>query len=163
MGHYISGIVAPLSLLREFSIKKALHPPAHLHEELGFLPLSDSHLDTLFPEQGGFDEGMLYLSAALIETLLELSHKAPLAYIETNYVGGTGSQAATMYTEGRCLMKPENTEVGSLTKSRNGPISEALRRLGIVRGPGDYDEFDTVGLGRFRRNEDWMEAAHHAL
>jgi hypothetical protein len=159
MGHCISGIIAPLSLLREFSLKKALHPPTHVYEELGFLPLSDSHLDALFPEQGEFDGEMLYLSAALLETLLELSHKAPLAYIETDYFGGTGSQGATAYAEGRCLMKPESTEVRSLGESRNGPISEALRRVGVVRGPGDYDEFDTVGLGRFRHNEDWIESA----
>lgn len=162
MGHYISGIIAPLSLLREFSLGKALHPPTHLYEELGFLPLSDSHLDTLFPVQGKFDDGLVYLSAALIETLLELSHKAPLAYIETEYHGGTGRQGATAYAEGVCLMAPESTGVGSLARSLDGPISEALRRLGVVRRPGERDEFETVGLGRFRSNDDLIEAASHA-
>ena len=162
MGHYISGIIAPISLLREFSVEKALHMPTHLYADFGFLPLSDSHLDALFPEQGGFDSEMTYLSTALRKTLEVLSEKATVAYIETAYLGGTGSQGAAAFASGQCLMESEGTEVGSLSKSVGGPISKALRLLGVVRGANDRDEFATTGLGRHRNNDDWIEAAGHA-
>ncbi|MGI8333634.1 hypothetical protein ACRYCC_27105 [Actinomadura scrupuli] len=36
------------------------------------------------------------------------------------------------------------------------PISQALRRLGVTKG-NHHDEFDAVGLGRYRRTEAWLK------
>ncbi|MFJ8909918.1 hypothetical protein [Amycolatopsis sp. NPDC102389] len=35
--------------------------------------------------------------------------------------------------------------------------AEALRRLGVLKGD-HFDEFDAVGLGRHRNNDDWLSA-----
>jgi hypothetical protein len=39
----------------------------------------------------------------------------------------------------------------------NGPINAALRILG-VEAKGGEDEFDTLGLSRFRDDFDWIES-----
>jgi hypothetical protein len=37
-----------------------------------------------------------------------------------------------------------------------GAINRAFRHLGVARG-SEIDEFEAVGIGRFRSNEDWIE------
>ncbi len=154
MSHYITGILSDLPRLRRFSSENGLHSPAPLIEDLGFLPLSDGHLDSLFPEQGDFDPAMTYVSTALRAALAELSKGGVLAFIETEYWGGDGTQGATAYRDGVCIMEPQAEGLG--------PISHALGLLGYRAAEGKSDEFETVGLGRFRNNEDWIEFAESA-
>lgn len=151
MGHYISGIVAKSDALREFASSRNLHPAASLACGLAFLPLSDEHLDALFPDQGQFDDSMTYLSEALKEALTEFSAGVPVAYIETEYFGGQGAQGATVYDRGHCVFGPITNEVGA--------ISDAMRLLGVTVAPGQHDEFEAAGFCRHRNNEDWIEEA----
>ena len=70
-----------------------------------------------------------------------------LAYVETEYFGGTGGQSAMAFANGR--------EVMPLEQSRGvGAINAALRRIGVLREAGK-DEFDTIGLGDRRSMEDY--------
>jgi hypothetical protein len=73
-----------------------------------------------------------------------------VAYVETEYFGGEGTQAATVWDRGATIFGPAEAEAG--------PINQALRRLGVERTAGE-DEFDKVGLGRHRRNEDWIKGS----
>ena len=70
-----------------------------------------------------------------------------LAYVKTEYWGGQGEQSAVAFVDGREAMAPQRSRGGG------GPINQALRRIGVVRG-GD-DEFDTVGLGERRSMNDY--------
>lgn len=70
-----------------------------------------------------------------------------LAYVETEYFGGTGGQSAMAYVDGRVKMEPARAEWA-------GPINQALRRIGVVP-EGEKDAFDTIGLGERRRMEDY--------
>lgn len=70
-----------------------------------------------------------------------------LAYVETEYFGGQGEQSAMAFVDGREAMAPQRSRGGG------GPINQALRRIGVVRGADD--EFDTVGLGERRSMEDY--------
>ena len=149
MGHNISGIIGPVDELIRFSRDSSLHPPARLTGDLGFLPLSDEHLDYLFPEQGDFDHEMTYLSAALKNALRDLTGDSVMAYIETDFFGGQGEEAAVVYNRGECVYGPHRAPVG--------PISQALALLGVVAHPTHHDAFETAGLGRHRSNEDWIE------
>jgi hypothetical protein len=151
MGHFISGIVADFSSLKAFATSHNLHVPARLVGDLGFLPLSDDHLDSLYPTQGDFDPSMTYLSASLKNTISELSADGPVAFVETEYFGGDGAQGATVYDQGRCVM-PAVTE-------ESGPISRAMSLLGVTKLSGHTDEFQSAGFGRHRNNEDWIEEA----
>ena len=151
MGHYISGIVAKVDSVREFASSARLHPPALLTNGLGFLPLSDDHLDSLFTVQGPFDNSMTYMSDALKTALSEMSAGGPVAFIETEYFGGQGAQGATVYDHGQCVFGPITNDAGA--------ISAAMKLLGVTAAPGQHDEFEAVGFCRHRNNEDWIDEA----
>jgi hypothetical protein len=80
------------------------------------------------------------------------------AYIEAEFFGGAGMQAAFVWEEGRMAFGPEIS---------GGAINAALRQLGIqdeatatLHGlplmPGK-DPFDMTGLGRHRSVEGWLK------
>ncbi len=70
-----------------------------------------------------------------------------LAYVETEYFGGTGGQAATAFVDGHEVVAPQ-------TAKGSGPINQALRRIGVTRTAAN-DEFDTIGLGERRTMTDY--------
>ncbi|MEM0961224.1 MAG: hypothetical protein AAGK21_01630 [Bacteroidota bacterium] len=75
-----------------------------------------------------------------LATIIRLVADVPeptFALLVTNYFGGIGGQAAAAYQGDRWLTEGEDS------------INAALRALG-VRPEDGKDEFDTVGLGRFR-------------
>jgi hypothetical protein len=71
-----------------------------------------------------------------------------LAYIETEYFGGTGGQSAVAYADGKEAFAPERSQGAA------GPINFALRAIGVTKADGK-DEFDTIGLGERRTMEDY--------
>lgn len=153
MAHFISGIIGPFQPLREFASDSALHTPTRLRGgTLGFLPLSDEHLDNLFPSQGEWANSMMYLSCALKSTLAQLSSTCCIAYVETEYFGGDGTQGATVYKHGHCILEPVTAE--------SHVISQALKLLGVTVRPDQADEFEAVGLHCYRSNDDWIAGPH---
>jgi hypothetical protein len=70
-----------------------------------------------------------------------LSDAGPVAWVEAEYFGGVGEQHAVVWRHG------VGEEVGT--------INAALQALGVRRS-GDHDEFDTLGLGRYRATADWI-------
>ncbi|MBI2685079.1 MAG: hypothetical protein HYX27_02095 [Acidobacteria bacterium] len=79
----------------------------------------------------------------------ELSFAASVACITAEFCGGAGAQTATLYVSGR-----------EQTKFETGyqAINDAPHALGITAEP-PKDAFDTLGLGRYRRTEDWLREA----
>lgn len=69
------------------------------------------------------------------------------ALVETDYFGGCGTQSATLVIDGKI------TEVAS----KDSPINEALRKIGVVC-KNNLDEFDTIGLGYYRTENDILES-----
>lgn len=92
----------------------------------------------------GLDVSPLGLSEALA---LATAKGGGLAYVETEYFGGTGEQAATAFIDGREAFAPQNAKGA-------GPINQALRRIGVMRTDAN-DEFDTIGLGERRTMTDY--------
>lgn len=70
-----------------------------------------------------------------------------LAYVETEYFGGTGGQSAMAYADGLAKMEPARAQW-------TGPINQALRRIGVAP-EGEKDAFDTIGLGERRQMDDY--------
>ena len=68
------------------------------------------------------------------------------AYIEAEYFGGEGGQAAAFYRVG--------VQQGEINFSGSA-INEVLRSLGVV-AKAPYDEFDSIGLGRERNTNTWQ-------
>lgn len=153
MGHSIFGIIGPAQLVTEYAATHELHAPTPLKKkDLVFLPLSDEHLDDLFPDPSVHDDELIYLCSGIKDALSELSQKGTVAWIETTYIGGFGEQGATVYQNGRCIMPP--------TVAFRGPISHALQLMGVSKDADDIDEFAAVGLCELRENDDWIAAAN---
>jgi hypothetical protein len=84
------------------------------------------------------------LDAALAEAT---AAGGALAYVETEYFGGTGGQSAMAYADGLAKMEPARAQW-------TGPINQALRRIGVAP-EGEKDAFDTIGLGERRQMDDY--------
>jgi hypothetical protein len=90
------------------------------------------------------DAAPLGLGAALA---IATTKGGALAYIETEFFGGTGGQSAMAIVDGRERMAPQQAK-------GIGPINQALRVIG-VKHAADLDEFDTLGLGERRSMSDY--------
>ncbi len=84
-----------------------------------------------------------------LEAAMEVATRGggALAYVETDYWGGSGGQSAVAYVDGRVAVHPYRS------KGAGGPINSALRAIGVARGADD--EFDTIGLGERRTMTDY--------
>ncbi|MEB3042561.1 hypothetical protein [Rhizobium mulingense] len=119
---------------------------------LEIAPLGDRQLERLTKlRPGAYRDGFRSLSAALEQPLATAYGHGLLAYIETEYFGGAGSQAAAAFADGDMIFsaaKPDTRDpIGP-----DDPINPALRRLG-VEATGHVDAFAALGLGRFRSLE----------
>jgi hypothetical protein len=61
--------------------------------------------------------------------------------IETDYFGGSGTQCASYYSN-------------SIQELREVTINDVLRHMGVRKAMDMLDEFDTIGLGKYRRTDD---------
>jgi len=165
MGHHINGFIARGDEL----LKAAERLPGALVKSLsmgyGFLPVTEDLAGDDDPAPFGDLERLTTRLGAWAE---EVSGEFPLAYVETEYFGGEGSQAAMVWAAGEVVFGPVRTsdlrEGGnsSARKLLDGAINRALRHLGVNRG-AVRDEFDALGLGQHRSNESWMSEDGHGL
>jgi hypothetical protein len=103
--------------------------------EVPFLPLTDEGLDKL-PES--------------VEALA--GHFAErVAYLEAEFFGGEGTQAAAIWEKGELVFGPVVKPTA---------INEALQKLGVVKGD-HHDEFDAMGFGSHRNTSDWVRESKH--
>ena len=119
-----------------------------LPHSFGLIPVTERLLAFLhgeaparFPARPGFE----YLSPAMERWLAPFSQWGSIAYLEAEYFGGAGAQAAAVWTRGVPALDP-----GAAVPS----INDALRILGVAAEDG-LDEFDTLHLGRCRETERW--------
>lgn len=93
------------------------------------------------------------------ERLVAASLSGPIAYIEAEFFGGRGTQSAIAWKDRVVTFGPVHTQTDDgeeegYTTSNELAINQVLRVFGIESERG-RDEFDTVGLGRFRESRDW--------
>ena len=156
IAHNICGLIADLDHLSQLGISRSLGQPAPLEANgLGFLPLRQDEKNPdglLGPGNDDPEEtvSLIYLTDKLRTRLAEWSETKPILYIETHYAAGPGVQGAALYQSGKCAFERCSASVG--------PISEALRKLGVHR-ENHFDEYDAAGLGQFRNNDDWAAYA----
>ena len=149
MGHNIAAIIAGADTATALAVAAGAPALTELPFGLGIVPLSDRQFDRITDlKPGPYVDGFAYLSARLTGALAAASRKGPVVYIETEYFGGTGSQAAAAFVDGELVLSG-HCAVTSDPQRGDGPINRALRFLG-VSGSGGRDAFDILGLGRFR-------------
>jgi hypothetical protein len=97
-----------------------------------------------FTEMG---EGIL--ATTEIPNFKEFRKGKIIALVETDYFGGGGDQSAKLYVDG--VKMYDESDVFDYSKT---PINDVLKMMGVVKKTG-MDEFDTIGLGKYRTNEDF--------
>lgn len=148
MGHCVTGIISSSPAVDSILHSSPGLVAIPLVNGLSLIPLDDDALDSVAGDYSQTAAGFNYLSPSLAAFLADHSHHAALVYFETEYFGGDGTQAAAAYRDGHSL---------SLS-SGDGAINRAVGCLGVTRH-GTLDEFDYVGLSRYRHTSDWIEAA----
>ncbi len=160
MSHRILGFIAKYDDLRGAVADLPGVRVAPLRLGFGFLPLTEELAGD--DEPAPFDH-LVRLTERLGLWAAEHSRGFPLTYVETDYFGGVGTQAAVAWVSGQVVFGPTRTPegrggdvVGPATAG--GAINRAVRHLGVTRG-WFHDEFDALRLGEHRSNEGWLAAA----
>ena len=149
MGHTVTAIVAKSPVAAHLVTAHGL-VSVKLVNDLRLVPLEDDDLDSLGMDFSKTTTGFNYLSPEFVEFCEEVSVLGPLVYLETDYFGGMGSQAAAAFSGGSL--------VATAPLTGEEAINTALRSIGVVASSG-LDEFDSIGLSRYRYTSDWKEAA----
>lgn len=133
-----------------------------LPQGYGLLPVTNDMLERL----GGddvwpFGEVFRFLSAGVEALARRTSLAGDIAYLEADIFGGTGTQAMVLWRGGEACLGPVTAEFTATapdpSSSQQWPFNQALRELDVDRGDA-FDEFDALGLGRWRHTEDWLRA-----
>ena len=86
-------------------------------------------------------EDMVCYTTPVVHLLKQYSFRSQLIYIETDYVGGYGTQAGALFENGKVTAGPASSD---------RIINQLLRAIGVYREHGK-DEFDSLHLGIYRR------------
>lgn len=133
--------------------------PAQLTNGYGLVPITDEAFDRLGDEGPmPFGEVFCFLSAAIESLARQASAQGEIAYLEADIFGGIGSQVMVVWGAGQVSAGPVTTTFGwpppDPSSSPDWAFNQALRHLGVERSDS-FDEFDALGLGRYRNTDDW--------
>ncbi|MFN2451697.1 MAG: hypothetical protein ABR541_05025 [Candidatus Dormibacteria bacterium] len=155
----LEALVAAPAVLRQLVARAPSAQVVRLDPSLSLVPLTDELFDELASATGQtHDDAFAKFPPGLDPVLAELSRTAPIAYVEANYFGGMGSQAAALWQGGDLRYGPEriDDDVVDPRPISERPVNRALRRLGVRVDPDALDEWDTVRLSRHADSEDWL-------
>ena len=118
--------------------------------------LRDDKIESIINDSKSSDIKWVELNCDLLATtkipnIREFGSDKTIAYISTDYFGGSGNQSAKVFMNNKKILDQDDEFDWRLK-----PINSALKLLGVERISG-YDEFDTIGLGNFRSNEDFRK------
>lgn len=132
-----------------------------LPQGYGLVPITPQVFDRL---GGGtarpFGDTFWFLSSGVESLARKVSHTGPIAYLEADIFGGSGTQAMMAWRDGEVWLGPATTESRWPSDPASNPqwaFNQALRQLGVDRGEA-FDEFDALNLGKHRHTEDWKAA-----
>jgi len=126
-----------------------------LRQGVALVPMTDELFGALTDGTSAGRLGFPKLPGGYDRALTDWSTAGPIGYVEAEYFGGSGSQRAALWAEGRLVLGPLAVEEGQAWPTEGSPISQVLARLGVDRA-GHYDEFDAVGLAEHRQTEYWL-------
>lgn len=149
MGHNISAIIGRRNTIQKLADTWIDASVIELPQEFAMVFLTNTLIESI--------EEFYYISddfccpeldsySTIAEQLLqEFSFHTRLAYIETDYFGGVGTQGGVLYENGKIIIKPRSGE---------GTVNLLLKELGVmcIRG---LDEFDSLNLGNYRHMQDF--------
>lgn len=157
MGHSIHGFIAGYDALTTAARDLPGARVCRLGSGFGFVPVTQEVAS--WDDPAAEYEYLDRLTAPMAAWGLEQSRSFPLAFVQTDYHGGTGSQCAVVWRDGAVSFGPVETvdTYDTTTPLLEGAINRAVRFLGVERGDA-RDEFEALGLNVYRDNEDWVAA-----
>lgn len=162
MGHNISLFYGPLPPLRAIAAVSSLARVFALAPKAQFyaLPLTEAVRDDVHARLGTGDwlENGPMLTSTDMALAARASRGAALAYVETDYSGGTGRQNAVLWRDGALVLQPAELAFETTRPVSLWPINAVLRALGVVASAGS-DEFEAAGLASWRSNDHIAEGA----
>lgn len=148
MGHHIKAIIGKRPDVQKLADDWVYTKLIELPQEFAMVPMTIrllEDIEELMEPSGSASQSELDgLDGSVICLLEQYSFRTKLAYIETDYFGGFGTQGGVLYENGQEEIPPK---VGS------GTINVLLKELGAWRKP-DVDEFDCLELGKYRHIEE---------
>ncbi len=169
MGHYIQCIIGKDNVINELTNNWIHANKLSLKEEFSLIPMTEELIDDI-NELANCGSDLAHdefemLSKSVELVLKEISHLGKIAYIETEYFGGSGVQSAISYKNGKIQDGPKSTKTewdNNKHEFRHTPcgvqaINSILLGLGLPERE-DKDSFDYLGLGNFRSNEKIIKA-----
>jgi len=162
MGHNIRAFLGENDSINSLA-KNWRSSPVQLSQGLSMLLLTDKLFDDITESVNIHNtitiDGFTYLTSSIMFILEKYSQNGKLAYFETDYFGGTGTQSAVIFENGILLKtyKSDIDDIDTATPSPDRfldkPINTVLRQFGVIRMAA-LDEFDTLGLGNYRNMPD---------
>ncbi|WP_262282618.1 hypothetical protein [Micromonospora sp. MA102] len=169
MSYQLSAVVADVELLREQTAELDHAVLAALRQDFALLPVTPQLVEELTGGLPDFATGepsaehpfQLVLSPTLVELLARWSRRGPVAYLEAEFAGGLGHQAAAVWLGGEPAWGPCFDD--RLDRPRaDWPINAALARLGAEPGPW-IDPFAELGLHLERDTAGWLAHGRRGL
>ncbi|PJZ41699.1 hypothetical protein CH370_09680 [Leptospira kmetyi] len=146
--HIVQGFLITEKSVKKFKEFNSKAKIIDLESDLKFIPLSDVLLNKI-SSSASPEIGKAYLYNEMIQTFLkDLSISGKVMYFETEYFGGSGGQCSEVFENGKTI---------SVYSENKSSINDGLKYFGIVVESGSSDEFEAVGLNRFRTTEEWLE------
>lgn len=144
MGHHIKAIIGKQADIQKLADDWVYGKLIELPQDFGMVPMTITLLDDVEEitelSESELDCGLDGLDESVIWLLENYSFHTKLAYIETDYFGGVGTQGGVLYENGREKISPQ---------AGKGTINVLLKELGAWR-KSDTDEFDCLELGKYR-------------
>ncbi|WP_030232281.1 hypothetical protein [Streptomyces sp. NRRL S-350] len=163
MSYELQALIGTSELLRVAAAEVPAARVVPLGQGLALIPVTPAVLAALqgdgSPRKSTGGAGSGWYSAGFELRLAAWSKAGPIACVEAEYSGGSGTQRAAVWADGRVVLGPL-TGGGSEPPTPDGtPISRALRRIGAHTADGRLDEFASVGLDAHRTTQGWAAAA----
>ncbi|MER7460275.1 hypothetical protein [Micromonospora sp. NPDC126480] len=169
MSYQLSAVVADAEVLREETRDLDHAVLAALRQDFALLPVTPQLVEELTgaPPDYAVEKPdpkhpfALALSPALTEVLARWSRRGPVAYVEAEFAGGLGYQAAVVWLQGERSWGPLFDSAFDRPRGQ-WPVNAALVELGVE--PGAWiDPFAELGLHVERDTAGWLAHGRRGL
>ncbi|MBD0669830.1 hypothetical protein [Streptomyces sp. CBMA156] len=163
MSYELQALIGTSELLTVAAAEVPAARVVPLRQGLALIPVTSAVLAALQGDgsvrRRGGGAGFGWHSDGFELRLAAWSKAGPIACVEAEYFGGSGTQRAAVWTDGKVVLGPLTIGEFEPAPAEGTPISRALRGIGARTEEGLADEFESVGLARRRSTDGWAESA----
>jgi hypothetical protein len=149
MGYNLNAFLGRSDELKNIERRFRTSKIVQLTSDIALIPMTGELFDEINNYRTGNDIGKWqFLTSNVEKDILGLIGDDMVSYIEVHYFGGQGGQRGIIWRKGTRIFEME---------FQQDVVNAVLRQFGVIKEKSKKDEFDTVGLGRHRNTEDWIE------